>query len=117
VLAALLLILASYMASRELFRRRRIELKLREITILQNAILNSANYAVVALDSNGIVRTFNPAAERMLGYCAAEIVGKTTPILWHELGIMAAHAGKMPRELGRPIGPGVDILISNACAQ
>ncbi len=49
---------------------------------LHKAILDSANYAIVATDATGIVRVFNRAAERMLGYTADEIVGKQTTRLW-----------------------------------
>jgi PAS domain S-box-containing protein len=113
-LAALLLVLANKMASRELLHRKRIELRLREITTLQEAILGSANYAIISLDPKGMVKTFNPAAERMLGYSVFEVVGKTTPMLWHDPVEVAAQAEKMSRELGRPIPPGIEIITSKA---
>ncbi len=55
-----------------------------EILTLQNAILTSANYAIISTAQNGVVKTFNPAAERMLGYSAREVVGKATPMLWRD---------------------------------
>ena len=35
---------------------------------LQQAILNSANFSVIATDEKGIVQLFNAGAELMLGY-------------------------------------------------
>jgi PAS domain S-box-containing protein len=111
VLAALLLLLASYMAAYEMNRRRRMELKLQEITRLQKAILNSSNYAIISSHVNGIIRTFNPAAERMLGYSAAEVIGKATAMLWRDPQEVAAHAEKLSRQLGRPVKPDIHALL------
>src|SRR6185369_13306520 len=43
---------------------------------LQNAILTSANFSIIATDEKGIIQLFNVGAERMLGYRAAEVVNK-----------------------------------------
>ncbi len=114
LMVVFLLVMANYLASRELGHRKRIEVKLREISTLQNAVLNSANYAIIALDSNGVVQTFNPTAERMLQYSAAEVIGKVTPMLWRDQHEVAAEAERMSRELGRPIKPGIDILLQRS---
>ena len=41
---------------------------------LQNAILNSANFSIIATDEKGVIQLFNIGAERMLGYAAVEVV-------------------------------------------
>ena len=46
---------------------------------LQNAILNSANFSIIATDEKGIVQLFNIGAERMLGYTAAEVETTISP--------------------------------------
>ena len=46
---------------------------------LQNAILNSANFSIIATDEKGTIQLFNIGAERMLGYSAAEMVNLLTP--------------------------------------
>ncbi|MDP3835923.1 MAG: PAS domain S-box protein, partial [Hydrogenophaga sp.] len=46
---------------------------------LQNAILTSANFSIIATDENGIIQLFNVGAERMLGYRADEVVNRIRP--------------------------------------
>ena len=41
---------------------------------LQNAILTSANFSIIATDEKGIIQLFNVGAELMLGYVAEEVV-------------------------------------------
>ncbi|MDO8274218.1 MAG: PAS domain-containing protein, partial [Serpentinimonas sp.] len=47
-------------------RRRRSALL--KAGALQNAILTSANFSIIATDEKGIIQLFNAGAERMLGY-------------------------------------------------
>ena len=46
---------------------------------LQNAILNSANFSIIATDEKGVIQLFNIGAERMLGFAADEVVDAITP--------------------------------------
>ncbi|HTB82346.1 MAG TPA: CHASE3 domain-containing protein [Candidatus Sulfotelmatobacter sp.] len=105
VLAALLLVFANQMASRELLYRQRAEAKLSQALILQDAILNSADYGIVSTDPKGIVQSFNHAAELMLGYSAKEVVGKATPMLWRDPLEITEMAQKLSKNIGQPVKP------------
>lgn len=45
------------------------------------AILETAVEGIVTIDERGIVQQLNPAAERMFGYTAAEVVGQNVSVL------------------------------------
>ena len=112
VLAAILLVFASLMASRELRSRRRAESKLGEMLTLQNAIFNSANSAIVTTDKNGIVQMFNSAAERILGYSAKEIIGKNTLMFWRDPQEVAERATNLSGRFGQPLRPTFETIIA-----
>lgn len=65
----------------ELVKKRTKEIS--NANALQNAILENANYSVVATDTKGLITLFNPAAELLLGYEAKDLILKETPALFH----------------------------------
>ena len=81
---------------------------------LQNAILTSANFSLVATDENGIIQLFNAGAERMLGYKAAEVVNRISPSDIHDPQEVMARAQALSLELGTPIAPGFEALAFKA---
>jgi PAS domain S-box-containing protein len=75
----------------------------------QTAILNNAGYAIIAVDENWAITVFNPAAEELLGYEAAEVIGKT-PEIFHLPEELDVRLNELNRDLGRSIEPGSDLL-------
>ena len=73
---------------------------LRETLELKRAILQGASYAIISTDENGIIQTFNPAAERLLGVRAAEVVGHLTPEFFHDPRELRARAEQFAQEFG-----------------
>jgi PAS domain-containing protein len=47
----------------------------------ERVLLNASPVAIVALDGNGIVQSWNAAAELIFGYSAAEAIGHTPPMI------------------------------------
>ncbi len=81
---------------------------------LQNAILNSANFSSIATDERGVIQLFNVGAERMLGYCADEVVDKITPADISDPQEVIARAKALSLELATPITPGFEALVFKA---
>ncbi|MDP1538357.1 MAG: ATP-binding protein [Burkholderiales bacterium] len=81
---------------------------------LQNAILTSANFSIIATDEKGIIQLFNIGAERMLGYKAAEVVNKINPSDIHDPHEVMARAQALSLELATPITPGFEALAFKA---
>src|ERR1700720_1360987 len=81
---------------------------------LQNAILTSANFSIIATDEKGIIQLFNVGAERMLGYLAAEVVNKISPSDIHDPQEVTARAEALSLELATTISPGFEALAFKA---
>jgi len=81
---------------------------------LQNAILTSANFSIIATDEKGIIQLFNVGAERMLGYQAAEVVNKINPSDIHDPQEVMARAQALSIELSTTISPGFEALAFKA---
>jgi PAS domain S-box-containing protein len=81
---------------------------------LQNAILTSANFSIIATDEKGIIQLFNVGAERMLGYQAAEVVNKINPSDIHDPHEVMARAEALSTELATTITPGFEALAFKA---
>jgi signal transduction histidine kinase/AmiR/NasT family two-component response regulator len=81
---------------------------------LQNAILTSPNFSIIATDEKGIIQLFNIGAERMLGYAAAEVVNKVNPSDLHDPQEVMARALSLSDELATPIAPGFEALAFKA---
>ena len=51
----------------------------------RKAVLDSASHmAIVATDKRGIITVFNKGAENLLGYRADEVIGRLTPLVFHD---------------------------------
>jgi signal transduction histidine kinase len=81
---------------------------------LQNAILTSANFSIIATDERGIIQLFNVGAERMLGYDASDVVNRLSPSDLHDPNEVASRARDLTVEQGTTIAPGFEALAFKA---
>ncbi|WP_018654282.1 PAS domain-containing sensor histidine kinase [Actinomadura flavalba] len=77
---------------------------------IARAVLESAADAIIAVDHRSRVTVWNPAAERMFGWSAAEMTGRVPPLVPDEL--KAEHNAVQERLLTRPSGDGGRISIA-----
>jgi PAS domain S-box-containing protein len=90
-------------------RRRDKQIALRDS--FRAAILDSASYAIISADTEGSILFFNPAAEKMLGWSASELVGRQTPAIFHDPDEVAAEAAALSREFNQEIAPGFRVFV------
>jgi PAS domain S-box-containing protein len=68
------------------------------------ALLDAATeVAIIAVDTNHVVRLFNRGAEKMLGYRASEVLGEQCPLGVHDPLELARRSLELTSELKRPI--------------
>jgi PAS domain S-box-containing protein len=87
---------------------------IKESLRLQQAILDSANYSIIATTIDGVICAFNATAERWLGYTASEIIGNCTPECFHDLGEVQQRAICLTKELGQEISVGFEVFVAKA---
>src|SRR3982750_3384433 len=102
------------LAMEDVTARKLAEEELLKAGALQSAIFNSANFSSIATDEKGVIQIFNVAAERMLGYTAAEVMNKITPADISDPREVIARAAALSLELGTPITPGCEALVFKA---
>ncbi|MEO8806816.1 MAG: response regulator [Burkholderiaceae bacterium] len=88
--------------------------ELRQLSALQRTVLDNVGSGIVSVTAEGVVAIFNRAAERMLGYTADEVVGKLTPLTWHDPAEITQRARLLSAELGTTIEPGMEVFFARA---
>jgi PAS domain S-box-containing protein len=81
-----------------------------EAAAYRQAILDSSNYSIIATDADGIILSFNKAAERMLLWKAEEVIGKMTPEVFLDKVELYKRAKELSLELNKEIPPDLHVF-------
>ena len=81
---------------RDITERKAAEAALRESELRWRSIVDTVPDAIIVIDAKGIVESFSPAAERLFGYSADEVVGHNVKMLMPQ-PYRDAHDGYMAR--------------------
>jgi PAS domain S-box-containing protein len=98
----------------EIISREKFLNALADTYLLQDAILSSTELAIISMNPDGTISSFNPAAEKLLGYASAELTGKQNILLIHDWEEVVARAQEVSKEFGVPFPAGFDSIILNA---
>lgn len=100
--------------AQDITERRNAEDELRRTLVLKQAIMDAADVSIISSDIDGTIVTFNRAAERMLGYRAEEVTGKTNPSILHDPDEVQRRARELTKELGISVEPGFNAFVAKA---
>lgn len=74
----------------------------------------NAGLGLVSTDTEGIILSFNQAAEKMLGYTAKELVGKQSPAIFHDIDQVVQRSSEFSKALKQDITPGFHTFICHS---
>lgn len=83
---------------------------------LQAVFDATTQVAIIATDERGLVTVFNAGAERMLGWQRDAVVGKLTPMVWHDDAEVAAHAESQSLHYGTHVSGMEALIVGARCA-
>lgn len=93
--------------------RQRTE-ELASVNVLLSTVLSATyEFMIIATDLNGTIRLFNRGAERMLGYCEEDVVGKSTPEIIHKPEEVLARGQQLSQTYQETI-QGFDVFVYQA---
>ena len=94
----------------DITKQKESELQLRRFSMLQQAILDSANLLIMSTDIDGKITTFNHFAEFLLGYSAEEILNKQSPEIFCLKEELVMHAHRLSSRVGKSVRAGFSSL-------
>ena len=74
------------------------------------SILASTPQAIIVTGHDGLIKVFSPGAEKMLGYAAADVVGKRTPLVFLDAKQLQQRAETLADELGHTVEADWNVL-------
>ena len=93
-----------YCVVHDITERHEAENAVLELNQRYQALLDAASeVAIVATDTEGLITVFNRGAERLLGYSSSDMVGRMTPVAFHDAQELQARARELSQRLEYPV--------------
>lgn len=104
-----------YCIARDVTVEKQREKEILDVTSDLTAILNASEFSMIATELDGTIKEFNRGAELLLGYKAAEVVGKASIAIFHVLDEVVKRSEALTIELGERVEPGLATFVAKAC--
>ena len=95
-------------------RQKRYDREVARREAFERSILENAGAAIIAATNDGVIRLFNPEAERLTGYAAEDVIDKETPMLFLDPTEVAERAKELSAEGREVVDPGVEVFVATA---
>lgn len=82
-----------YLIYKDALKRRTIEDQLKQVYHLQTAIFDSMSQYAITVNSEGLITSFNPGAEKLLGYSKEEVANHLSILDLYDTNLAARLAG------------------------
>ena len=82
--------------------------------LINQSVLSHAAHSIISTDERGRIETFSRGAETLLGFNAADVVGRVTLDTFHDRTELEARAAELAAELGHAVAPGFEALVGKA---
>ena len=88
--------------------------RLESSLISQKAILDNAKVMLFSTNKIGIIRFFNPEAERLTGYTEKEVVNIETPVIFHKSSEIEICRDELKNKFGLEFENDIDVILEKA---
>ena len=113
-LVVFLLLAAGLALLRQVQRVESTGHQLSRLNAEQHSMLDNAGLIVIGVRPDGTIRLFNRAASVALGYAPGDVIGKHTPVLFHDPAELATRAAQLSALLDEPMQAGFDAVVGRA---
>ena len=95
----------------DITEKKKKDLNISNLLATQTTIFNGVGHTVIFTDANGIIRRINKAGLELIEYTMEEILGKLTPLAFHDLQEIAQRAKELSLELGVQVEPNFETVV------
>ncbi|WP_084182944.1 sensor domain-containing protein [Nevskia soli] len=83
-----------------------------QMNTLRQSILDSLPFCIIAISTDGVILTVNPAGERLLGYARQELVGQSALMIHDEQELMR-RATELSQQVGIVIPANFQVIVAS----
>ncbi len=95
---------------RDITEQKNLQREMDEKNRFQKTLLQSITHILITTDVNGVITSFNKNATEILGYKEDEVVGKETPLLFHDKKEIEDRAMSLSNHLETDIEAGFKVF-------